>query len=547
MGLAAREEDRLAPPRPYGRSPSTVISARPSSTITSASWGVVCSLSPSPTVEGEQGHRARAVLHELPAHHRAVLVVDQVVEPDDLTAAYARHCSSLRSGLQDTDVRQALGARHQGSLTPRGRAPRVAPCSRPRPPGPSSSRPRWRPASDAAPPPDASGGPAQETGRALAEELGCGGCHAGMPAPDVVRRRAPALGVEAAALSPRSSSSRTWATRFDDATTSVHRACPTSASTRPNASPSPSSSARRRPSTAGALRRSPRASSESGRRPRPTHLRRPRLCAGCHAGVEGAGAHRRTRPVPGGRRASRRDWLAGFVARPASVRGDGHPTLAGARMPDFRLTEGEAAALSAYLRGPGPALRHAGHDGAHPLRGRPHPPAARGPSGVPGVPPRPGQGGRIGPSLDGLAGRLEPSFVLEMILDPQRAAPGSPMPRQPMPPREAARLARYLLGLGGTRRAADARVAGRPGPPGMDDAGGHHARARGSTRDTAPPATERGAGVTVGTPRTSPCPRPHTPTRPACRRAPTTRCSTGSGRARGCWTAARACRPSAGC
>jgi mono/diheme cytochrome c family protein len=40
---------------------------------------------------------------------------------------------------------------------------------------------------------------------------------------------------------------------------------------------------------------------------------------------------------------------------------------------------------------------------------------------------------------------LEESFVLEMILDPSQAVPGSPMPRQAMPERDARRLARYLL------------------------------------------------------------------------------------------------------
>jgi len=56
-----------------------------------------------------------------------------------------------------------------------------------------------------------------------------------------------------------------------------------------------------------------------------------------------------------------------------------------------------------------------------------------------------GEGGQIGPSLDGLADRAEPAYVLGMIQDPGRTLPGTLMPRQPMPNREARRLASYLL------------------------------------------------------------------------------------------------------
>ena len=56
-----------------------------------------------------------------------------------------------------------------------------------------------------------------------------------------------------------------------------------------------------------------------------------------------------------------------------------------------------------------------------------------------------GRGGEIGPPLDGVAERLGPDAVLGMIRDPESTLPGTRMPRQPMPEREARRLAAYLV------------------------------------------------------------------------------------------------------
>lgn len=56
-----------------------------------------------------------------------------------------------------------------------------------------------------------------------------------------------------------------------------------------------------------------------------------------------------------------------------------------------------------------------------------------------------GTGGLIGPSLDGLAERVDRDYVVRMIADPSATLPGTRMPRQPMPAREVERLASYLL------------------------------------------------------------------------------------------------------
>lgn len=58
-----------------------------------------------------------------------------------------------------------------------------------------------------------------------------------------------------------------------------------------------------------------------------------------------------------------------------------------------------------------------------------------------------GRGGLIGPTLDGLAERADFDYVLAMIRDPAATVPGTRMPHQPMPTRESARLAAYLLSL----------------------------------------------------------------------------------------------------
>jgi mono/diheme cytochrome c family protein len=58
-----------------------------------------------------------------------------------------------------------------------------------------------------------------------------------------------------------------------------------------------------------------------------------------------------------------------------------------------------------------------------------------------------GRGGAIGPALDGIRERSEFDRVLSMITDPSGTVPGTLMPRQRMPEREARRLAAYIMTL----------------------------------------------------------------------------------------------------
>ena len=293
----------------------------------------------------------------------------------------------------------------------------------------------------------------QEAGRALATELGCGGCHAGAPADRsgsgaerpglrTGRRRAlPGEFVFTYLADPVRRREDIGASRMPDFR--LDEAERVALALLLGSAPEPSGT------LAAARGRHPDADAGVGRR-----IFAALGCAGCHAGVDG------TAPIEGpdlareGVRA-RDGWLRDFIARPAAIRGDGHPTLGAARMPDFRLTREETTALSSWLDGLGTRFATLDSASLTPFEADRTHRMLEDRLACLGCHRIGGEGGSIGPSLDGLGERLDASFVLEMILDPARAAPGSPMPRQPMPPREAARLARYLLDAGGARRAPD--------------------------------------------------------------------------------------------
>ena len=299
----------------------------------------------------------------------------------------------------------------------------------------------------------------QEAGRALAAELGCGGCHAGAPAPERIRSRTPAFGADAAPLSAEFV--------FTYLADPVRRREDIGASRMPDfrldeaervalalflgSAPEPSGA------LAAARARHPDADAAVGRR-----IFAALGCAGCHAGVDG------TAPIEGpglareGVRA-RDGWLRDFLARPVAIRGDGHPTLGAARMPDFRLTEEETAALASWLGTLGTRFAALDTTSLTPFEAGRTRRMFEDRLACLGCHRLGDEGGGIGPSLDGLAERLDPSFVLEMILDPARAAPGSPMAAQPMPPRDAARLARYLADADGARHAPDRASLADPG------------------------------------------------------------------------------------
>lgn len=58
-----------------------------------------------------------------------------------------------------------------------------------------------------------------------------------------------------------------------------------------------------------------------------------------------------------------------------------------------------------------------------------------------------GEGGVIGPPLDGIGERAEYDYIVAVIQSPGATLEGTLMPHQLMPPREADRLARYLMSI----------------------------------------------------------------------------------------------------
>lgn len=282
-------------------------------------------------------------------------------------------------------------------------------------------------------------------GLQLASAMGCGACHAGVPAPEVARRRAPVLGPSGTALpadfvftwlaDPRPRRQDLGDTRMPDFRLDEGErvALALLLGTDPDAGGA----------LADARRRHPAADAALGRR-----IFGALGCAGCHDGVEGA------RPVAGpdlSREGARvgEAWLAQYLSDPAPLRGSAHPSAPGARMPDFRLTPAEASALATWLASRGTSFAALPEAPLTPRQRTRTERFLEERTSCLGCHRVQGRGGRIGPALEGTALRLRPSFVLEMILDPARAAPGNPMPHQPMPRREAERLARYLLDVGG--------------------------------------------------------------------------------------------------
>jgi mono/diheme cytochrome c family protein len=283
--------------------------------------------------------------------------------------------------------------------------------------------------------------PVQIDGGELAADLGCGACHAGLPTPDRARERAPTLGnagppiptdfVFTYLAAPERRRDNIGLTRMPDFSLDEAERVALAlflGTGRPSGG------------TAQASARHPDADAELGER-----LFALLGCAGCHSGV-GETAPGRVGPDLSreGVRA-RHEWLRSFLEAPTAIRRDGHPGSPGARMPDFHLSDEEAEALGTFLGGLGSRFAELDTVSLTPFQTLRTRRLLEDRLACLGCHEVGGEGGRIGPPLDGLVERREESFVLEMILDPNQAVPGSPMPRQAMPERDARRLARYLL------------------------------------------------------------------------------------------------------
>ena len=141
-----------------------------------------------------------------------------------------------------------------------------------------------------------------------------------------------------------------------------------------------------------------------------------------------------------------RAWLVRFLRAPYTVRPVGYHPLSRSRMPDFRLSDGEAADLAQYLM---TRRQHHGAGGAETMPVMDV--AERGRDLVRHYACRAchrhgGAGGHAGPDLSTVPERLAPGWVTRFLQDPQTIDPLTPMPNLGIAADEARAITRYLFG-----------------------------------------------------------------------------------------------------
>lgn len=295
----------------------------------------------------------------------------------------------------------------------------------------------------------------------LAGELGCGACHRGLPDADLVRERAPRLD-DAGRRPPAGflfrylrdpvaqrgdiGRSRMPDFHLDTAESAALTLHLLELQGTPLAEGEGPAALRRARELAGV---------DAARGER---IFRALNCAGCHR-ASGVEPWKNGPPLDGRGVRSRPDWLRRWLLRPEAVRPYGFRPGTGSRMPDFRLTGSEADSLLVELEAGLPAEERevAARDGeaaaeaGRPERLSPYRAAKadallRRRLPCLGCHRLAGRGGRIGPALDDVADRRPGGYVLGVIENPGDHAPGTVMPRVPMPSGRAELLASHLLG-----------------------------------------------------------------------------------------------------
>ena len=277
-------------------------------------------------------------------------------------------------------------------------------------------------------------------GEALATALGCGGCHAGLPASDIPDR-APAFGAGAPPV----------AAEF--VFTYLADPVPRRLELTPARMPDFGLDEDERlalalflagdaegPGVGAARGRHPDVEAEDGRL-----LFAGLGCRGCHVHPEVGPAPETGPDLSDAGRRYRDGWVEGFLAEPATVRPSGHRPGTGSRMPDFRLEAEEVASLSDYLAtlrgGPDPAALARAREGAGSPSRTPSPWALHRAErylterlSCLGCHGWRGGGGRVAPALDGLSDRLTPDAIAAAVHAPAEARPGTVMPPSPFRP-----------------------------------------------------------------------------------------------------------------
>lgn len=140
------------------------------------------------------------------------------------------------------------------------------------------------------------------------------------------------------------------------------------------------------------------------------------------------------------------EWLGTYLRKPHAVRHFGYHPGDGSRMPDFHLSEGEAARVTAWL------LSLKSSEQVKPFTPRKLSAFSRGKVNALldnkyaclGCHQLSGKGGRIGPALDVAGARLQPAYLLAVLNDPKSAAPHSIMPKPLLTQDSILLLANYL-------------------------------------------------------------------------------------------------------
>lgn len=169
-------------------------------------------------------------------------------------------------------------------------------------------------------------------------------------------------------------------------------------------------------------------------------------CMGCHQMDSEQGWQEDMAPDLGdtGKRLNP-GWLRSFLQNPQAVRPFGYLPGSGARHPDFRLNEQDAALLSTYLMNSRPLNTD---NAALPQLSVYQRKKARSllaeKLSCLGCHRIGDTGGKIGPDLSAAGLRLQPAFIEAMIRNPQKAVPGSIMPKIVMPEKQLQLIAAYL-------------------------------------------------------------------------------------------------------